>query len=135
MDWGVIGVAVLGGGIVGQVFTVFCTNYLTDKREYKKWRLIERHKASSELLDILASNPQNESELSKWTHNIRNGSLKVHILYRNGVAPEKLNHALEVAFKLAQREKDGVSSENWSQEFRVSVSELRKQLSNHINHD
>ncbi|WP_428440815.1 hypothetical protein [Photobacterium sagamiensis] len=135
MDLNVIGTSVLAGGIVGQILTLFGSNYLTNKREYKKWRLAERHKASTELLDIVTSNPQNLDELSQWTHKIRNSSMKVHILYKNGTAPKKLDDALEAVFKRAQSKKDGSDDDTWSSSFRTEVSELRKQLSNSINHD
>ena len=135
MDWGIVGTSVLAGGIVGQIFTIFCTNYLTDKREYKKWRLTERHKGINELLDVLTLNPQGGDGLSQWTHQIRNASLKIHVLYKNGQAPKELTDALEAVFQLAKEKKSGTESEDWSTQFKTTVSNVRKQLSNHINDD
>lgn len=135
MDLGLIGSSILAGGIAGQILTLFGTNYLTNKREYKKWQLTERHKASIELLDILTSNPQAPEELSQWTHKIRNASMKIHILYKDGTAPEELSNSLENVFKYAQEKKDGHANNEWSKNFRKSVSTLRKELSNNINID
>ncbi|WP_342135510.1 hypothetical protein [Providencia rettgeri] len=135
MDWSVVVTSVLAGGIVGQIFTVFCTNYLTKKREYYKWRLVERHKAITGLFDILTSNPHDLNELSQWSHKVRNASMKIHLLYRDGTAPEKVDQALEVVFKLVQKRKDGLDDSNWSLHFKESVSNLRKELSNNLDAD
>lgn len=132
MDWSVIVTSVLAGGIVGQIFTVLCTNYLTKKREFEKWRLVERHKAITTLFDILTSNPHDASKLSQWSHDVRNASMKIHLLYKNGTTPEKVAHALEVVFKLVQKRKDGLDDTNWSLHFKESVSNLRKELSNNL---
>ncbi|MFA0612255.1 hypothetical protein [Vibrio sp. 10N.222.49.B4] len=132
MDWSVVVASVLAGGIVGQVFTVLCTNYLTKKREYEKWRLIERYKAITALFDILTSNPHDATKLSQWTHEVRNASMKIHFLYKNGIAPEKVAHALEVVFKLVQKRKESLDDDNWSSHFKSSVSNLRKELSNNL---
>ena len=131
VDWGIIGTAVLGGGIVGQVFTIFATDILVERRENKKWMLSERHKAIVEILDVLTSNPTGD-ELKNWTHKIRNSSLKIHILYENGTAPTELSDALEFVFQIARRKKNGDDSETCSAEFRASVSDLRKKLSKYI---
>lgn len=132
MDWTLISTSVLAGGIVGQILTVIGTHYFTNMREYRKWQLQERHKAALELIDILTSNPSSEA-ISEWTHKIRNASLKIHILYKNGVAPDKLRHALEVVFRLAQLKKDNLQENNWSDDFKIAVSDLRKQISVHFN--
>ena len=131
MDWGVIGTSILAGGLSGQIITLLVTNHFTNKREYAKWRLTERHKAIIEILDVLTSNPQGE-ELQQWTHRIRNASLKIHILYKDGTAPLGINDALEEVFKLAKTKKKEKQSENWDEEFRETVSKLRKELATHI---
>lgn len=132
MDWTLISTSVLAGGIVGQILTVIGTHFFTNVREYRKWQLQERHKAALELIDILTSNPSNDS-ISNWTHQIRNASLKIHILYNNGVAPDKLRHSLEVVFKLAQLKKDNKQDESWSDSFKEAVSDLKKQISINLN--
>lgn len=134
MDWTIVTTSVLAGGIVGQVITMIGTNYLTDKREHKKWRLTERHKAINNILDLLTSDPKNE-DLDQWTHKIRNASLKIHILYSDGTAPQPLANALETVFGLAKNKKNDNCSGTWSSEFRDSVSALRKQLSKYIDVD
>lgn len=131
MDWSVIITSVLAGGLSGQIITLFGNNHFTNKREYAKWRLSERHKAIIEILDVLASSPKDE-ELQRWTHKIRNASLKIHILYKNGTAPLGVNDALEEVFKLAKAKKHNKQSDNWDKEFRESVSKLRKELATHI---
>jgi hypothetical protein len=132
MDWTLISTSVLAGGIVGQILTVIGTHYFTNIREYRKWQLQERHKAALELIDVLTSNPSVDA-LSEWTHKIRNASLKIHILYENGVAPDQLRHCLEVVFRLAQLKKENKQEESWSIEFKNAVSDLRKQISININ--
>ena len=134
MDFSIIATSVLAGGIVGQILTIIGTHYFTNKREYKKWRLTERYKAITEIIDILTSNPNGE-ELQEWTYKIRNVSMKIHILYKSGKAPAKLSHALEVVFRLAQDKKDDKHGDQWATQFRSAVSVLRKELSQNINID
>lgn len=129
MDWGIVISSALAGGIFGQVFTVFCTSYLTDKREFKKWRLMERHKAIIELFDVITSNPIDENDLANWSHAVRNASLKIHLLYKNGKAPDKVSFALESVFKLVQEKKARSEGPDWPDRFKESVSILRTELS------
>lgn len=132
MDWAIIGTSILGGGIFGQILTLYGTSYLTDRREFKKWRFTERYQAINNILDVLTSNPIGD-DLNQWTHEIRNASLKIHVLYNNGAAPKLVADQLEEVFTLAKTKKSGESDEKWSEDFRKSVSELKRQLSLHIN--
>lgn len=134
MDWGIIGTAVLAGGIVGQVITLVGTHYFAGKREHRQWRLAQRHKVIVEIIDVLTSNPS-VAEMPEWTHKIRRTSLKIHILYKDGTAPAQLRHCLEVVFRLAQMKKDGTQSDTWDSDYREAVSALRKQLSKDIDID
>ncbi|MFK3861651.1 MULTISPECIES: hypothetical protein [Pseudoalteromonas] len=132
MDWDVIITSILAGGLAGQIITLLGNNHFTNKREFAKWRLEQRHKAIIEILDTLTSNPK-DGELQQWTHKIRSASLKIHILYKDGKAPLPINNSLESVFRLAQTKKQNAQTDNWDEDFRVAVSKLRQELATHIN--
>jgi hypothetical protein len=71
VDWGTIASSVLAGGLAGQLATLFGGNWLTLKRENKKWMISERYKLFSELMTIVTFIPKEQSDLDKWTYRIR----------------------------------------------------------------
>lgn len=124
-DWATVVSAVLAGGIVGQVITLFGADRLTERREYRRWLASERHKAFAELLGFLGRTPVLPDELMGWTYQIRDASQRIHILFEGGTAPTSLADALEATFKLAQAKKDGSHSHDWADRMRNAVRELR----------
>ncbi|ARD44453.1 hypothetical protein [Colwellia sp. PAMC 21821] len=132
MDWNTVLTAIMAGGIVGQLLTLFWGNKLTIHREFSRWIETERLKAYSELLTIVTLIPKSGPELDIWTYQIRDVSQRIHLLFDGGVAPREFKRALELIFKFSQEKKDDKASENWSEEFRVAVRDLRKEMSSNI---
>lgn len=132
MDWTNILSAVLAGGIAGQLVTLLWGNRLTEKREFNKWLVAERYKLYSELLSLVTHTPKDEETLNKWTYAIRDLSLRIHILFPEGTAPNELAESLEAMFQLAKRKKQGEESKEWSSEMRAAVRELRKHMASNL---
>lgn len=105
---------------------------LTEKREFNKWLITERHKLYSELLTLVTYIPKEQPELNKWTYEIRDVSQRIHILFKEGVAPDELANAIEVVFQLAKAKKKGSASENWSNEMRDAVRVMRSNMASNI---
>ncbi len=133
MDWTNIVSAVLAGGIAGQVVTLLWGSRLAEKREFNKWVVAERYKLYSELLSVVTHTPKEQETLDKWAYSIRDISLRIHILFPEGVAPKDLAESIEAVFQLARAKKKGeASEENWSKELRDAVREMRKHMAAHI---
>lgn len=132
MEIGQIFTALAAGGIAGPLTVLFLGNRLTKKREYEKWMINERCKLYSELLSMVTHIPKDKPTLDKWTYNIRDISLRIHILFENGTAPTELDDAIESVFQLARTKKKGTDTDTWSDEFRNEVRVLRLQLSKNI---
>jgi hypothetical protein len=132
MEWNEILPAIMAGGIVGQLFTLIWGNTLTKKRDYNRWIESERHKLYSEMLILVTLIPKEQKDLDNWTYQIRSSSQRIHILFETGTAPSDFKSALELVFKLAQEKKDDSTDVNWSEQFRMAVRGLRKQMSAHI---
>jgi len=129
MDWSSIWPAILAGGLAGQIVTLFGNNKLTTGREFNKWILNERYKVYSELLSLLTLTPSIASELDDWTFKIRDLSQRIHLLSKNGTAPDKLKSSLEHVFQLAQKKKQNKIDEDWGRDIRDAIRELRIQMS------
>ncbi|MUJ21358.1 hypothetical protein [Aliivibrio fischeri] len=132
MDNAIIAGAV--GGILGTVLTIiwnyiniFVSNKVTRQREFDKWLLSERHKASVEILKVVALDPNGE-ELDKWTNQLRDASVRLQLLYPSGCAPEPLKSTLEEIFQFAKKKKQGIQSDNWKSDFKDFTTKLRCEL-------
>jgi hypothetical protein len=132
MEWTNIISAVLAGGIAGQLVTLLWGNRLSEKREYRKWLLVERYSVYSQLIDMLVNTPENEQELDRWTYKIRTISHKIYILFENGSLPKEFSEALESVFQLAKQKKDGMCDENWQIDKRNTVGHLKKLMSSNL---
>lgn len=128
MNWTNILSAVLAGGIAGQLVTLLWGNRLTEQREFNKWLVAERYKLYSELLTLVTHTPKDQDILDKWTYSIRDISLRIHILFKEGTAPEELAQSIEAVFQLARAKKKGEASDDWSNEMRDAVRTMRKHI-------
>ena len=132
MDWQGLLTAVVAGGLGGQIITVFWRAQLTAKNEIAKWRVEERYKLYSQLLTLVTYSPKDEAKLKSWTYEIRDLSLRLHILFDGGTAPKELADAIEQVFQLARDKKRGDDGEQWSLSMREAVRNMRKSMSNNI---
>ncbi len=132
LDWTNIVSAVLAGGIAGQVVTLLWGSRLAEKREFNKWVVAERYKLYSELLSVVTHTPKEQEMLDKWTYSIRDISLRIHILFPEGVAPKDLAESIEAVFQLARAKKKGDASESRSKELRDAVQKMRKHMAANI---
>jgi len=82
----------------------------------------------SEFLSLFTHTPKEKESLDKWTYEIRDLSLRIHILFPEGTAPNQLAESIESIFQLARKKKRGEESEEWSSEMRTAVRELRKHM-------
>ena len=132
MNWTNILSAVLAGGIAGQLVTLLWGNRLTEQREFNKWLVAERYKLYSELLTLVTHTPKDLEILDKWTYSIRDISLRIHILFKEGTAPDELAQSIEAVFQLARSKKRGEESDDWSNEMRNAVRTMRKHMAANI---
>lgn len=127
--WNTVFPAILAGGIVGNLATMFGSDWLTNRREHKKWLRSERHKLFSELLSIATLIPKTKADKDNWTYQIRNVSQKLHILFDSGSAPKLLADAMEDVFQSAKKWKVGDVDQDWNDKQRKSVRVLRREMS------
>lgn len=132
MDWNTVISAVLAGGIAGQLVTLFGGNWLTNNREYKKWKLTEKHKLYSELVTTATLTPKEDTDIENWTYKIRDISQRIHILHDGGVAPESLSGEIETIFRMAQSFKEGDRGESWKTNMRDAIRKLRTELASDL---
>lgn len=132
MDWTNIISAVLAGGIAGQLVTLLWGNRLTEKREFNKWIISKKYKLYSELLTLVTHTPKEQKALSQWTYSIRDISQRLHILFKDGTAPDDLAQSIEAVFQLARAKKKGTDAESWDTEMRDAVRMMRKAMSKNI---
>lgn len=132
MEWTEISAAVLAGGIVGQLATLFIGNLLTKNRDFNKWKIIEQHKLYSELLKVLTHIPKDDVLLKNWTYEIRDISLRIHILFKGGIAPAELNNSMERLFQLARDKKTNRETADWTNLMRLEIRVLREEMSNSL---
>jgi len=128
MDYTNILSAVLAGGMSAQIVTLLWGNQLSKKREFSKWILDEKYKLFSELLAIVAVTPETQDSLDQWTYSIRSLTQRIHILFPDGTAPDDLATVLENVFLLAKEKKHGQDNNQWRNNMRASIRELRKQI-------
>jgi uncharacterized membrane-anchored protein YhcB (DUF1043 family) len=132
MDWTNILSAILAGGIAGQIVTLLWGSRLIEQREFNKWLVAERYKLYSELLTLVTHTPKEKELLDKWTYEIRDISQRIHILFSEGTAPEELAQSIESVFQLARSKKKGTAPEDWSNQMRNSVRNMRVYMSSNI---
>ena len=133
MDWTTIISSVLAGGLAGQLTTLVGGNWLTERREYRKWLISERHKMFSELISISTLTPKTDEDLKKWTYSIRDASQRIHILFKEGTAPQPLADAIESVFKNAQQAKHGAGSNDLSAKMRDDIRVMRVEMARNLN--
>ena len=146
MEWTTIVTSILAGGLAGQL-TVAWMNRRKDlelakinaelykKREFDSWLRQERYKASIELIDLVTSH-YSRTDFNKWPDDIRNASVRIHLLNEGGTASEDLTDIMQHVFQLALNRKLGYVKENdlqkWNRSFRDATRELREMLAHQL---
>ena len=117
MDWTTIITSVFAGELAGPL-TVAWINRLKDmklakikaefdrKKEFDSWLRQERYRASINLIDLIASH-YSRTDFDNWPDEIRAVSVRIHLLYKTGTAPETLANAIQNVFQLALNRKLG----------------------------
>ena len=120
--------AVLAGGILTQVFTTLFGDKIQFKRDFKKWRRIEKYSVYTEMIDLISStNP--ECGLDKWQSKIRSLSQKIYLLHKKGHPPQDLCDSLEDMFQLALNARSGtLKDKELNDSLRTTSSLLRRRL-------
>jgi hypothetical protein len=128
VNWQELLTAFLAGGVGWQLITVLWRAHLSARNEFSKWRIEQRYILFSQLLTLVTYVPESTEKLESWTHDIRDISLRLHILFDNGTAPKGLEGAIEQVFQLARDKKRGDNTSDWSDSMRFAVRELRKNM-------
>ncbi len=128
INWIAIASAILGGGILNNLYSSFWGERITYKRDLQKWKRMERYKTYTELIDITStSNP--ECGFDNLPSKIRSLSQKVYLLHKNGRPPQTLCDSLEDIFQLANKKKNKeIDIEQFKIELRPIGSKLRREL-------
>jgi len=120
--------AVLAGGIIRQLFTTLFGDKMQFKRDFKKWRRIEKYAVYTEMIDLTSSS-QPECGLDKWPSKIRSLSQKIYLLHKKGHPPKDLCNSLEDIFQVALKaRKTELIDEELKTELRKTASLLRRRL-------
>lgn len=120
--------AVLAGGILNQLFTTLFADKIQFKRDFKKWRRIEKYNVYSELIDVTSSSDP-ECGLEKWPGKIRSLSQKIYLLHKNGRPSQELCDSLEDMFQLSLKARKGkFKDKEFKEELRTTASLLRRRL-------
>lgn len=99
--------AVLAGGLAGQLTTLLLRKRYESRRDEENWLRQERYKLFSHLLELTASIVTHEEDdnLGILPDQIRATSVKIHLLYPGGEAPEEVGNILESLFQLSLKRK------------------------------
>jgi len=127
--------AVLAGGIFNQVFTTIFGDRILFKRDFTKWRRIEKYNTYAEFLETVASSLP-DCGYEKWPSRIRFLSQKIYLLHKGGLPPQALCDLLEELFQLtvlAKNEK--ITKDELSRLLRVKASKLRRLFAQSIEKD
>jgi len=149
MDWTTVISSILAGGLAGQL-TVAWLNRRKDlqlaelnatinkNREFNNWLRQERYKASIELIDLVSSH-YSKTACDEWPEEIRSASIRIHLLNKNGTAPEDLSDTMQNLFQMALNRKLGrVKTEElqkWNHSFRDKTRKLRELLAKQLYDD
>lgn len=127
--------AVLAGGIINQLFISFFGDKIQYKRDFKKWRRIERYNIYSKMIDLTSSsNPDCGKE--KWPSMVRALSQRIYLLHKNGRPPQDLCDSLEDIFQLVNKSKKmEIDDESLKPDLRTVGSLLRRRLAMSLEKD
>lgn len=120
--------AVLAGGILNQLFTTLFGDKIQFKRDFKRWRRIEKYAVYTEMIDLTSSTSP-ECGLDKWPSKVRSLSQKIYLLHKNGHPPQDLCDSLEDIFQLALKARNGkIKDKEFNDSLRTTSSLLRRRL-------
>jgi hypothetical protein len=120
--------AVLAGGILNQLFTTLFGDKIQFKRDFKRWRRIEKYAVYTEMIDLTSSSKP-ECGLDKWPSKIRSLSQKIYLLHKKGHPPQDLCDSLEDIFQLALKARKGeIKDKEFNASLRTISSLLRRRL-------
>lgn len=127
-NWITLITAVLAGGLLNQMFITLFGDKIQYKRDFKKWRRMEKYAVYTELIDVTSSSKP-ECGLEKWPGRIRSLSQKIYLLHKNGRPPQELCDSLEEMFQLAIRARNKeIKNEELKSSLRKTASLLRRRL-------
>ena len=134
-NWLTIISAAFAGGLLNQLFSTFFGDRIAFRRDFIKWRRVEKYKTYSELIDLTSSsNPK--CGFDKWPGKIRSLSQKVYLLHNEGKPPQKLCDSLEEMFQLSVEFKSNDSDkENLRNNLRTIGSNLRRLLAKSLKNE
>ncbi|WP_119395755.1 hypothetical protein [Salinibius halmophilus] len=118
--------------IVTNIILLIATHIFTNKREHSKWIKEQKQKSFTSILKTITFEPKDQDGIKKWTYEIRAHSQSIHLLFKDGTAPNGIKESLEEVFQLAQKKKDNLATESWDQEMRDATRTLRIQLAKNL---
>lgn len=133
MEWKEVIVAILAGGLSGQLTAAFLNYRYTAKREFKSWVRDERYKAFIELLECVAPFAT-RTHFDTWPDEIRTISQKVYLLCPGGAPPQKITDCIENIFDLTLNRKLNKIEDlsKWKKQMRLENRMLREYLADMI---
>ncbi|MFQ3247710.1 MAG: hypothetical protein ACI9SP_004369 [Arenicella sp.] len=146
MDWSSLLPTFLAGGLVGQLMVAWLNrkkdlsvtefkDQLTRQAEIESWLRLEKYKAYVEMAD-LASSHHSQSGNESWPSEIRMASVRIHMLFPSGTAPDDLSDAMQNVFFLALNRRLGKVPQKgvkkWNHDFRDQASKLREILASEL---
>lgn len=112
--------------VVNIVFSVFVAPKVIRENEYRT-KLFE---VCSEFFEYLSGVPS-LSNYNGVPTKIRNYSLKIHLMFKEGSAPKELSESLENVFQKVKKRKELTEAseiDKWNDEFRNELRTLRKKI-------
>jgi hypothetical protein len=127
--------AVLAGGFINQLFNILFGDKINIRRDFKKWRRVERYQVYCQLLDLISTS-QPEFGKDKWPGKVRSLSQKIYLLHDNGHPNKGLCISLEEIFQLTnEAKKDTITEEILREKLRTVGSKLRRELAISLEND
>lgn len=126
--WVPAGVSILSL-FVNIIFSIFVAPRIMEKISYKS----KLYDICSDFLAFLATATSLDSYDGAPTK-IRDYSLKIHLMFKTGTAPQNVSNSLEELFQLMRQRKritDTPEIEAWNESFRVKVREFRKNIAHY----
>ncbi len=116
--------------IVTTIFTIFISPVISEKHNQKN----EMYKICAAFFDYLTDIVSFDT-YEGVPSQIRKYSLKIHLMFKSGIAPQKISNLLERIFQLVKERKkltDESEILTWEKTYREKVRELRLELSKYV---
>lgn len=120
--------------VISLIVTTFFTVFVSPRIAAKNNQKTEMYKTCSEFFDYL-TDIVSLSDYNGAPSTVRKYSLKIHLMFKSGTAPQSISNDLEEIFQKVKARKnlyEDAAIAQWEAEYRLSVRKLRVSLAKYI---